>query len=82
MANGRELQLEEDETCVQVEWVRGTLDVVTRLAGEPKLEGGISAGSQLAAGRSYPSVSPLLAALDGAAIQKDWSLSSPGSVVT
>jgi hypothetical protein len=73
--------LDEDEICVQAERIRGALDVVTRLAGELELDDGIGAGSQLVAGRSYPSVPPFLPALDGAALQEDLGPRSPGPVV-
>jgi hypothetical protein len=41
-------RLEEDAVGVQAERIRSALDVITRLAGELELEGGIGAGSQLA----------------------------------
>lgn len=74
-------RLEEDEVGLQAERIRSALDVVTRLACELELEGGIGAGSQLAPKTSCPSTLPRHPAPESRALPEQLGPFSPGPVV-
>lgn len=74
-------RLEEDEVGVQAERIRSALDVITRLAGELELEGGIGAGSQLAPKSSYPLTYSRHPAPESGAFPEELGPFSPGPVV-